>query len=114
MALQAAVEELHGIDLVAESRNLDEEESRRRREVRNEVWSLSRREEWLWLQKSRMNWHMKGDKNTIFFHVVATSRQNRNMLNSFEMNGVIHEEPPRVKLEVFNYFQRRFTEGWKS
>lgn len=55
MALQAAVEELHGIDLVAESRNLDEEESRRRREVRNEVWSLSRREEWLWLQKSRMN-----------------------------------------------------------
>ncbi|XP_028095364.1 uncharacterized protein LOC114295342 [Camellia sinensis] len=117
MALQVVVKELHGIDLVVELRNLNEEESRRRREVRNEVWSLSRREEWLWLQKSRMNWHMKGDKNTRFFHVVATSRQNRNMLNSFEVNGVIHVEPPRLGSDQdFTRLITPFSEGeiWRA
>ncbi|XP_028117415.1 uncharacterized protein LOC114315043 [Camellia sinensis] len=46
-ALKLAEEELHAIDLVAESRNLEENEVQRRREVRKEVWSLAKREEWM-------------------------------------------------------------------
>ncbi|XP_028102144.1 uncharacterized protein LOC114301374 [Camellia sinensis] len=96
-SLKTADEELHAIDLVAESRNLERNEAVRRREVRKEVWSLRRREEWLWRQKSRVNWSVKGDKNTRFFHVVATSRQNRNLLNSIEVNGQLYEDPQMWK-----------------
>ncbi|XP_028071217.1 uncharacterized protein LOC114273615 [Camellia sinensis] len=46
-SLKAVEEELHAIDLVAKSRSLIENEVKRMREVRKEVWSLSRREEWL-------------------------------------------------------------------
>ena len=57
--MKAAEEELHAIDLVAESRSLMQNEVKRKREVRKEVWSLNRRKEWLWRQKSRVNWSLK-------------------------------------------------------
>ncbi|XP_028110763.1 uncharacterized protein LOC114309252 [Camellia sinensis] len=107
-SLKTAEEELHAIGLVAESRRLMQNEVKRRREVRKEVWSLNRREEWLWRQKSRVNWSLKGDKNTRFFHVIATSRQNRNLLNSIEVDGEIHEDPQKIKVEVAKHFKNRF------
>ncbi|XP_028106717.1 uncharacterized protein LOC114305789 [Camellia sinensis] len=94
-----AKEELHAIDLVAESRSLEENEIRRRREVRKELWTLSRREEWMWKQKSRLNCNLQGDKNTRFFHIVATSRHNKNLLNLIEIDRVTHKDPCRVKQE---------------
>ncbi|XP_028123599.1 uncharacterized protein LOC114320724 [Camellia sinensis] len=69
--LKTADEELHTLDLVAESRDLVYNEILRRRLVREQVWKLSRMEEWIWLQKSRLNWNMKGDRNTRFFHLMV-------------------------------------------
>ncbi|XP_028103766.1 uncharacterized protein LOC114302886 [Camellia sinensis] len=112
-ALKAAEEELHAIDLVAEFRSFEEDKVKRRREVRKAVWSLSKREEWMGRQKSRLNWSLKGDKNTRFFHVIATSRQNRNLLNSIEVDEELNEDPKKVKHEVFNHFRRRFSEELK-
>lgn len=44
-SLKKAQEELHELDLVAESRGLGDNEVARRRVVRKLVWSLSKREE---------------------------------------------------------------------
>lgn len=57
---------------------------------------------------------MKGDKNTRFFHVVASKRQNRNLLSLISMGGVLHEEPSRVKQEIFLHFKKVFSEDWSS
>ncbi|XP_028120048.1 uncharacterized protein LOC114317506 [Camellia sinensis] len=46
--LKAAEEELHEWDLKAESRSLEVQELKRRREVRSQVWQLSRSKERLW------------------------------------------------------------------
>lgn len=86
-SIKEAKDELHKLDLLAELRDLSEGEAQRRREIRQEVWSLNKKYEWMWLQKSRMNWSLKGDKNTRFFHIVASSRQNRNLLNSISVGG---------------------------
>ncbi|XP_028096998.1 uncharacterized protein LOC114296865 [Camellia sinensis] len=66
--LKATEVELHRLELVADARDLDDTERRRRREVRGEVWRLSKMVERLWSQKSRMNWALMGDRNTRFFH----------------------------------------------
>ncbi|XP_028125261.1 uncharacterized protein LOC114322196 [Camellia sinensis] len=57
---------IHELDLLAEIRPLEESELTLLREKRNEKWSLNRKLEWEWLQKSRMDWTLKGDRNTKF------------------------------------------------
>ncbi|XP_028116127.1 uncharacterized protein LOC114313894 [Camellia sinensis] len=49
--------------------------------------NLSRRKGSLWHQKSRMVWAKCGDKNTRFFHMMASSRQRKNMLDSVVEGG---------------------------
>ncbi|CAL5380958.1 unnamed protein product [Camellia sinensis] len=70
-------------------------------------------EKWNWLQKSRLNWALKGDKNTKFFHVMAKSRQCRNMLDCIQVNGRDVMLPNELKLEVVRHFRCLFHESWK-
>ncbi|KAL7207119.1 hypothetical protein ACSBR2_019750 [Camellia fascicularis] len=83
--IKDAEPELHTIDLWAESRILNEEQVARKKEVVGLVWKFRKRKEWLWLQKLRLDWALKGDKNTRFFLVMATLRQSRNMINSMKI-----------------------------
>ncbi|XP_028086676.1 uncharacterized protein LOC114287494 [Camellia sinensis] len=108
--LKAAESELHNFDLVAKNRDLDESEKTRRREVRGEVWRLSKMVERLWFQKSRLNWALNGDKNTRFFHVMTKCRQMRNEINSITEGEVMYEVPCQVKKRVFEFFKTHFSE----
>lgn len=110
--LKQLEEEIHDLDLLAEQRSLTEAEKSRLREVKGEAWNLSKMVEWLWLQKSRANWSLKGDRNTKFFHVMASTRRNRNALCSIEVNGALKEDPEEIRFEVLNHFQRQFEESW--
>ncbi|CAL5361639.1 unnamed protein product [Camellia sinensis] len=112
--LKQAEDELHEWDLKAESRSLLEPEVNRRREIRSQVWQLSRSKERMWLQKSRMSWAQNGDKNTRLFHLMASNRQRKNLLDSVQVNGVAVEDPSIVKQVVENYFTRVFAESWES
>lgn len=64
--LKIAEVDLHQFDLLAEDRDLNDSKKATRREGKKEVWRLSRMVEWMWLKKSRLNWAMKGDRNTRF------------------------------------------------
>ena len=67
----------------------------------------------MWFKKSRLIWNIKGDRNTKLFHLIASSRQNRNLLNPLSIDGKLLEDPLMVKQEVFNYCQKIFQEEWK-
>ncbi|KAL7243530.1 hypothetical protein ACSBR1_015848 [Camellia fascicularis] len=110
--LKEAESDLHKLDLVAEVRDLDDIEKVRRREVRGEVWRLNKMVERLWLQKSRLNWSMKGDKNTRYFHAMTKCRQTRNEINSITEGEVVYEEPWQVKEKVYKHFKDHFDENW--
>lgn len=112
--LKAAEEELHEIDLKAEGGPLQTSETIRRRTLRSLVWKFSRRLEWMWHQKSRLKWAQDGGKNTRFFHVMASRRQSKNVLDSVKENGVIIEDPVRVKQVVFRHFIKVYSEGWRG
>lgn len=55
LALKTVEEKLHSLDLLAESRDLDDSEVGCRRDLRKEVWALNKKIEWIWLQKSRLD-----------------------------------------------------------
>lgn len=111
--LKEAEEELHNLDLMAESRNLNEMEITRKKEALGLIWQIQKRKEWLWLQKSRLDWALKGDKNTRFFHLMASMRQNRNMINSMKIDEVTVEEPAEVKQAICDYFKKHFDKQWR-
>lgn len=108
--LKAAEDELHELDFLAEDRDLEEAEKARKREVSGEAWKLSRWAEWLWLQKARLDWTLKGDRSTRFFHVMVTSRQSKNGLNLVMIGDRVCEDPVEVKQEVCRYFTNHFAE----
>ncbi|GMP35227.1 hypothetical protein CsSME_00007763 [Camellia sinensis var. sinensis] len=112
--LKKAEEELHEWDLIAEERNLLDAELKRRVEIRKLVWDLSKKKDWLWLQKSRRVWAENGDRNTRFFHLMATKRQRKNLLDSVNVNGVIQDEPGMIKRAVVRHFKLLFNEEWKN
>lgn len=80
-------DEAYALDLLADERPLLGSEISRRKEVREEAWRLSKMLEWIWRQKSRINWANKGDENTKYFHIMACSRNSRNYLSSLFANG---------------------------
>ena len=60
--LKEAENELHSMDLQSELRVLTEVEEGQRKEIRGLIWKLSKRKEWMWVLKSRMDWALKGDR----------------------------------------------------
>lgn len=65
------------------------------------------------MQKSRLNWALKGDKNTWFFHIMASRRQSKNLIDSLKINGILYEDPVEMKKAMWVHFKELFTEGWK-
>ncbi|XP_028083295.1 uncharacterized protein LOC114284558 [Camellia sinensis] len=112
--LKKAEEELHAYDLLAESRELASIEIESRREAKHLVWKLRKRKDWLWFQKSKLNWAQHGDRNMRYFHICASKRQRRNMVDSVVVNGVSIEDPELVRLEVVRHLSKAFAEEWPS
>lgn len=104
--LKAVEEEVQNLDLQAENRELDQPEKARRRAATKEVWRLHRMMEWTWLQKSRLNWNLKGDRNTRFFHVMAKGRQCRDEITSIAFGVSMLEKPSQVNSAVFEHFKK--------
>ena len=63
--LKAVEDEVNNLDLKAEVRDLVEAEKVKTREVISEAWRLSRVSKWMWLQKARLDWSLKGNKYKI-------------------------------------------------
>ncbi|XP_028115974.1 uncharacterized protein LOC114313755 [Camellia sinensis] len=112
--LKVVEDELHELDLLAKNRDLVEAEKARRREVSGEAWKLSRWVKWMWLQKARLDWTLKGDRNTRCFHIMATSKQSRNGLNSVMVGDRVCEDPVEIKQKVCRHFMNHFAKKWRN
>ncbi|XP_028067000.1 uncharacterized protein LOC114269849 [Camellia sinensis] len=88
----------HALDLTTEERPLQEHEVLSRREIKGELWKL---------RKIRI-------RNTRYFHIMATQRQSRNLMESITIKGNTYNTPKAMKQEVARYFGEAFAETWLS
>lgn len=51
------------------------------KEAQDRLSNLLACEEGLWKQRSKIKWHKEGDKNTRFFHMMATSKRKKNKIH---------------------------------
>ena len=106
--------EIQGWDEASNSRMLLEDELKLRNEAQSDLWAWLRRKELYWAQHSRDQWLKSGDKNTRYFHTIASIRRRKNSLRSIKSKGKILSEPDEIKKEAVNFYTDLFKEDFQS
>lgn len=99
-------EKIHDLDLISNNRSLRMEEITERRMFQSELW------ECIWAQKSRARWIKEGDKNTKFFHTLATIRRKRNCITALPSNNGVITDPAGIHMEAVSFFKGIFKEDF--
>ncbi|XP_077249381.1 uncharacterized protein LOC143888877 [Tasmannia lanceolata] len=66
-------------------------------------------EEISWRQRSRVKWLLEGDKNTAFFHAIASARRRRNRIESLEVEGEIVSDRERIIEEIIAFYRSLYS-----
>ncbi|KAK8984625.1 hypothetical protein V6N11_008389 [Hibiscus sabdariffa] len=77
--------------------------------VRTELWKAYQEEELIWHQKSRVRWLTEGDRNSRFFHCIASVRRRPNSIISINQAGCTITEPALVKQAIFEHFKSAYS-----
>lgn len=85
--LQCCRETIMFFDHIEEERQLQEYEFRFRIQVRERAYLLAGISESRWAHRARCRWLKAGDRNTRFFHALASSRQRRNTITNLTHEG---------------------------
>ncbi|GLT30822.1 hypothetical protein SLA2020_056070 [Shorea laevis] len=72
--------------------------------------SLWMQEEAYWFQRARTNWIQIGDKNSQFFHALASKRRQNNFIFQLkDEHGTLLEGTELIKTHVLSHFQQVYT-----
>ena len=112
--ISALEEKIHEVDMLANNKTLSDEEISLRRSAQAELWEWLKRKETYWAQNSRAKWVKEGDKNTKYFHAIASSRKRRNRITSLSANGTVIENFVGIQKEAVSFFKKKFQEDYSS
>ena len=98
-------------EIIQEHRVLTDDEIYRR-----QIWAwslkrISKREEIAWKQRFSVQWLKHGDKNTKFFHRIATSHKRFNAMEQLDVEGNIVKDPAMIKEAVLNLYINLYKEA---
>jgi hypothetical protein len=76
---------------------------------------ITAKEETFWKQRSRILWLEEGDRNTSFFHQLASNHKRRNTINSLEdEGGKEHKSKEDMGNHVVDYFTKAYKKETKD
>lgn len=105
---------IHSLDLISNGRDLQLEELAERRSAQMELWVWLRRKEAFWAQNSRAKWIKEGDKNTKYFHTLASIRKKKNTIPALITNNGVVSDPAGIHHEAVSFFKSIFKEDFSS
>ncbi|KAK2424264.1 hypothetical protein QL285_034644 [Trifolium repens] len=66
------------------------------------------KQEVFWQEKARLNWHLKGDRNTKYFHRLAKIKTSTKLINSLQHGETVLTEKDQISEHIVNYYKNLF------
>ncbi|XP_021288374.1 uncharacterized protein LOC110419604 [Herrania umbratica] len=82
------------------------------RGLKKELWQLLRANKRALHQKSRVRWYLEGDRNTRYFHNVASTRHRANFIGKIIAQGHVIDNLKDIMEEIVNHFKMLY--GYKT
>lgn len=101
------------IDRQYEIRDITIKEEKLHALIKRRFTFLAVLEEDLWKQRAHHKWQTEGDRNTSFFHFVATNLRQRNHLEKVKRDGQVFATQ-KGKSKLQHFCQLRGKEAWTS
>ncbi|XP_051221392.1 uncharacterized protein [Lolium perenne] len=93
------------LDRVADDTGLDEEGWALRYHLEDQLSALDRADEEYWRQRSRVQWTLKGDSCTAYFHAIANGRRRKCSIPRLSTDhGEIHEQRELME-HIYLFYQ---------
>ena len=93
-----------------ESLDLLHEPAEEIKALKKEINEITLREEMMWNQRSRALWVQCGDRNTKFFHEMASNRRRRNRIEGLcDKEGIWRENKEEVDGIILDYFKEIYS-----
>ncbi|XP_077252794.1 uncharacterized protein LOC143892217 [Tasmannia lanceolata] len=104
--LQKRIREL---SLADEERSATEEDLNELGKIKEEHKGYLLQEETAWPQKSRVSWLKQEDKNTAYFHNMASARRRNNRIEVLEVQGSLSGSKMAITMEILDYYRKLYT-----
>ena len=96
------------IDGKEEEGAIEEADRTNRKLLQDQFCRLIFQEEIKWKQRSRIKWLKAGDRNTKFFHAIATAYRHANRINVIEARARIWDKRQDIEREVVEFSQHLY------
>ena len=112
----AALQQVEYWYQVESERRLIEEEISIKKEAKEGYAKWVNLEEIHWRQLSRELWLREGDRNTGYFHCMATAHRRRNSMDRIKINRIWLSEEQEVRTGIADAFKQLLTEDseWQA
>ena len=107
-------EKIQHFDSIANERHLDDIEIQDQKKAQLDLWTWLKRKESYWAQNSRSKWIKEGDRNTKFFHTMASVRRRKNVISPLLFDKTNCVDIAGIKKEAVSYFRNIFKEEINS
>jgi hypothetical protein len=101
---------LRELDVLADSRPLSVEEKGKRELLSVDLEKVIMMDEICWKQKSRALWLKEEDKNSKFFHCLASSHRNTHTIGKLLINGVLSTSQDEIRDHIAHFYEHLYRE----
>ena len=81
--------------------------------IQTELQKIQEEEEEYWHKRSNLNWLLKGDNNTDYFHKIANGKKRKNTIFSLQHEGESIEEDGKILEHATAYYKDLFSPAEK-